>query len=189
MALPQNVLNQLNNEPVETPGWFWGVLVFSVAILGAMLAVYFGMKFLYEPYLNSRITSAQTQINALSQSAAANNDAQLVTFYSQISNLQSVLATHVTFSRFLNWLQQNTESNLAYTQLSFTSSASNQITLSATAATEADVNQQIAIFQSSPEVESVSVTNIGTVGAGGNWQFGVSLIMNPDLFTAPNNHS
>jgi hypothetical protein len=182
MALPQSVINQLSNEPAETQGWFSGIIVFSTIILLVALGIYFGMKFGYEPYLNNQINGAQSQINSLSQSIPSGNEAQLLTFYSQISNLQSVLASHVTFSRFLTWVQQNTQNNITYTQLSFSSASGNEIALSALAPTEADVNQQLAIFESSPDVQSLSITSVGTVGANGAWGFGVSLILNPNLF-------
>jgi hypothetical protein len=184
MALPQSVINQLSNEPAETQGWFSGVIVFSTIILLVSIGIYFGMTLGYEPYLNNKINSVQGQITSLSQSIPSGNEAQLLTFYSQISNLQSLLANHVTFSRFLAWLQQNTQSDISYTQLSFTSDSGDEVSLSATALTETDVNQQIAIFESSPEVKSLSITNVGSAGVNGALAFSVSLILNPDLFTA-----
>ena len=57
--------------------------------------------------------------------------------------------------------------------------------LSGTATSEADVNQQVAIFENSPEVSSVTVSNVtGPSLLGGGWTFSVTLIMNPSVFGA-----
>jgi hypothetical protein len=53
------------------------------------------------------------------------------------------------------------------------------------AASEADVNQQVAIFENSPEVSSVTVPNVTAPQLLGNgWTFSVTLIMNPSVFEA-----
>src|ERR1035441_315975 len=112
MPLPQQVINQLSREPSETPGWSGGILLFSGALLLIILAVYFGMIFAYEPYLNGEISSVQSQIATLGQTISPGDQANLIAFYSQIANLQSLLHNHVIFSQFLSWLEQNTEAHV-----------------------------------------------------------------------------
>jgi len=71
---------------------------------------------------------------------------QIVSFYSQIANLKAALANHVYASQFLVWLQNNTEANVYYQNLALSSGS--RVTLKGIAKTEADVNQQIAVFES-----------------------------------------
>jgi hypothetical protein len=96
--------------------------------------------------------------------------------------VQSLLTNHVMFSQFLTWLQQNTEANVYYSQFSF--SSGNQITLTASAATQADAIQQIAIFESAPDVLSAVVPGLSVSGVSGYYTFSASLVMNPALFVA-----
>ncbi len=182
MPLPQQVINQLSREPAETPGWSFGVIFFSAILLAIVVVVYCFLVFVYGPYLNAALTSVQGKIAALDQSIASGDETQLVNFYSQVVNLQYVLANHIVFSRFFDWLAANTEAIVHYTQFSF--SSGNQVTLSAIAATEADVNQQIAIFESSPVVQKMVVSNVEVANAAGSWTFSVSLSMDPSVLTA-----
>src|ERR1700722_1105334 len=183
MPLPQQVINQLGQEPAQTPGWSSGILFFSGAVLVIILAIYFFLALIYTPYLNNKTNNLESQVAAESQSISSSDAANLVTLYSQVSNLQSTLRNHVIFSQFFSWLEQNTEANVYYNQFSFSSGVGDEVTLTALASSQTDVNQQIAIFESSPEVSSVSISNVGLV-TGGNWQFSVSLVMNPSLLVA-----
>ena len=58
-----------------------------------------------------------------------------------------------------------------------------QVALAGVAKSEADVNQQVAIFENSPGVSSVTVSNVAAPQLLGNgWNFGVTLMMNPSVF-------
>jgi hypothetical protein len=182
MPLPQQVINQLSQERADTPGALSGVLIFTGIIFLIAVAAYFGLMFVYQPILGNQLTAIQEKISTVDQSISSNDQAGLVAFYSQMVNVQSLLTNHVLFSQFLTWLQQNTEANVYYTQLSF--SSGNQITLTAYAATQADAVQQIAIFESSPEVQSVIIPNVAVSGSNGFYTFSATLVMNPALFVA-----
>jgi hypothetical protein len=180
MPLPQQVIEQLGRESVKTPGWSSGILFFSGTLLGIMVAIYVGLAFGYKPYLTNSIARAKSQIGALSDSISSADQAELVTYYSQISNLHALIGSHVYFSRFLTWLEGNTEANVYYGSLSFTSK--NQVLLSVLARTQADVNQQIAVFESSPDVAGVSVPDVSFSPTAGMWTFSLTLILKPSLF-------
>ena len=182
MPLPQQVINQLSQETPETTGWFSGTLTFSLVVLVLMFVIYGGMLALYEPYLNNQITNTQAQLTRLSQSISSNDESQLITFYSQLNNTQTLLQKHVLFSNFLSWLAQNTEANISYSQLSFTSTANDQIVLTGTAPSEADINQQLALFQASPSVDNVAISNVAQASNSSQWQFQLTLTMDPKLF-------
>jgi len=182
MALPQQVVDRLGKEPAETPGWSFGLLLFSGGILAILVITYLGLTLGYEPYLNGQVSSLTSQISTAASAISPSDQNTLVTFYSEIANVQTTLANHVAFSNFLTWLQNNTEANVSYDHLSF--SSGNQITLGGTGATEADVNQQIAIFETSPQVQSFSVSGVNYDAEANDWQFDASLTMQPSLLLA-----
>jgi hypothetical protein len=183
MPLPEKVIEQLGQESPNTPGWALGVLFFSGGILFLIVAVYLGLTLGYEPYLQSQLTSVQNQVNTLGNSVSASDQSQLINFYSQIANLQTLLRQHTLSSQLFSWLEQNTEANVYYRSLALTEG--NQVALSGVAQGEADVNQQVSIFENSPEVSSVTVSNVTAPSLlGSGWTFSITLIMNPSVFSA-----
>jgi Tfp pilus assembly protein PilN len=183
MPLPEKVIEQLGQEAPRTQGWALGALFFSGGILFLTVAIYFGLTLGYQPYLQSQLASVQNQVNTLGKSVSASDQSQLIDFYSQIANLQTLLRRHTFSSQFFSWLEQNTEANVYYRSLAL--SEGGQISLSGVAMSEADVNQQVAIFENSPEVSSVTVSSVTApqlLGTG--WTFGVTLVMSPSVFSA-----
>ncbi len=180
MALPEQVIEQLGRESVKTPGWSSGILFFSGTILGIMVVIYLGITFGYEPYLNGGIAQTKTQMATLSQSISSADQAKLVTYYSQVSNLQALVAGHVFLSPFFAWLEENTEANVYYGSLSF--SSRNQVNLNVFARTQADVNQQIATFESSGDVKQISLSNVSFSPSAGAWMFSATFTLDPSLF-------
>jgi hypothetical protein len=183
MPLPEQVIERLGREPSQTQGWALSALFFSGGILFFTIAIYLGLTFGYEPYLQSQLTNTQNQVSALNQSVSASDQSHLIDYYSQIANLKTLLRSHVFSSQFFSWLEQNTEAHVYYQSLSMASG--NQVTFSGTAQTEADINQQVAIFENSPGVSSVVVTNVRAPQLLENgWSFSAIVTMNQSVFLA-----
>jgi hypothetical protein len=180
MALPQQVVEQLSHGSARTPGWSSGILLFSGSIFLIIVFIYAGLRFGYEPYLNSQLSSLEAQAQKVGQSVSPADEANLITFYSQIANLQLLIKNHVFFSQFLTWLGQNTEANVYYTSMIF--SSSNQIALAGVAKTSADVLEQIAIFEAAPNAAAVSLSNVTFSSSLNGWVFDVVLTMQPSVF-------
>lgn len=178
MALPQQVIDRLSKETPGTPGWSYGLILFGGGVFAITLLVYFGLTLGYEPYLNNQVSQLKTQITTQSNAISTSDQTKLVTFYSEISNVQTALANHVLFSHFVSWLEQNTEANVSYSRMSFASG--DQITLEGTAPNETDVNQQAAIFQASPAVTNFSITSVTFTESTNLWQFSVMLTVDPN---------
>ena len=175
MALPQQVIERLSREPPKTPGWSFGLLMFSGVIFFIALLAYFGLTLGYEPYLNGQISQLNAKIDALAKSISPDDQARFITFYSEITNLKSVLGNHVFFSQFLAWLEKNTQANVYYSHLAF--SSENRIMLTGNAKSVTDISQQIAIFEAAHEVNSVGLSAVSFLPASGQWQFNVTLTM------------
>jgi len=178
MPLPEKVIEQLGREPSGTQGWAIGALLFSGGILFLAIIIYAGLAFGYEPYIQSQLNTEQNKVNALNQSIPGSDQSQLIGYYSQIANLQVLLQQHSGGTQLFSWLEKNTEANVHFQ--SFALTAGTQVTIVGVGATEADVNQQVAIFENAPEVTSVTVSNVTAPQTAGNgWTFDLSLIMNP----------
>ncbi len=185
MPLPEEVINRLSEDRPTTPGWSSGILGFSLALLGVCVVVYAVMVFVYQPYVTRQLNAATAQAASIDSSPVIAQAGPLATFYSQVIHIQGLLRKHVAFSQFMTWLEKSTQTNVYYGSLSFTSG--NQVVMTVLGRTEADVNQQIAIFQSDPSVTNVSVSNVSLTGLGGYWQAGVTLTVSSTLITATGN--
>ena len=150
-----------------------------------MILLYAGIAFGYEPYVNGQIQNTSTDVAKLDQSVASGDSASLVGLYSQTIHAKSLLQGHVLFSQFLMWLGNHTEANAYFTSFGF--AAGNQATLTVLAKSEADINQQIAIFESDPDIATVAVSNISLAAVSGFWQANMTLTMKPSIFTATGN--
>jgi uncharacterized protein YpmB len=160
MALPQQVIDNLSNEKQETPKSFSGLLMFSVGIFILLVVIYLGIIFGYDPYLNSQLSQTNTQMNNLVKSIPGDQQASLLKFYSGLSNVQVLLKNHTAFSPFFTWLENNTEPNVYYTSLSI--SPEQKISLMVNAKTQSDMEQQIAIFEKSPDIANFSISSINS---------------------------
>jgi uncharacterized protein YpmB len=171
MALPQQVIDNLSNEKQETPKSFSGLITFSIGMFILLVVIYLGIIFGYDPYLNSQLSQTDTQMNNLVKSIPGDQQASLLKFYSGLSNVQVLLKNHTAFSPFFTWLEKNTESNVYYTNLSI--SSQQKISLTVNAKSQSDMEQQIAIFEKSPDISNFSISSINSSQQSGNsvlWQ-------------------
>lgn len=171
MALPQQVIDNLSNEKQETPKSFSGLITFSIGMFILLVVIYLGIIFGYDPYLNSQLSQTNTQMNNLVKSIPGDQQASLLKFYSGLSNVQVLLKNHTAFSPFFTWLEKNTESNVYYTNLSI--SSQQKISLTVNAKSQSDMEQQIAIFEKSPDISNFSISSINSSQQSGNsvlWQ-------------------
>ena len=181
MPLPDSVVAQLGREAPQTPGWSVGIISFSVGILFIVVFLWAGLLFGYKPYLDGQASQVETQIANVEQSISPSDQTNLINFYSQLSNIQSLLAKHLPVYNIFPWLEANTEANVFYS--SFTLTPGGALDLTVEAKTEADADQQIAIFENSPGVKTLSVSGI-SFGSNNLWQFTATITLNSSVFTA-----
>ena len=183
MALPEKIVDQLGHDPLRTPGWAGQILMFSGTIFFISLVIYLGLDFGYKAYLNSSLKTLQDQLQTFSQQVPVEDQKKIISFYSQISNLKTVLANHVFSSQLFGWLEKNTQVNVSYDKFNL-NTTNNQLSLSGTAKTMDDVNQQMVIFQSQENVSKIALGNIGFTG--GVWRFETTLSFQPGYFGRSN---
>lgn len=178
MPLPQKVIEQLSREPPRTPGWSSDLLIFSSTIFLISLFIYFGLVYGYRNYLNSEVKTLHDQIQTFGQQVSLEEQTKIINFYSQITNIKSLLLNHIFSSQLLSWLESNTQTNVYWSKFNL-DTAGNKLSLIGQARSMNDVVQQLAIFESKSEPKKADVRNVTYLN--GLWQFDVALIFDPSF--------
>ena len=173
MALPQKVADQLARAPIRTQGAFGQLLMLGSTLFAMSLAIYLGLAFGYQPYLKSQIKRLDERIASFTKSVPPEDQAKLVEFYSRVVNLKTLLTNHVIFSPSFEWLEQNTQVNVYFRNLSF-NPVSGRVSLSAVARSINDLSEQILILEKLPEIKEVKVSSISQ-NQEKFWEFGLEL--------------
>ncbi|OGY99005.1 MAG: hypothetical protein A2945_04135 [Candidatus Liptonbacteria bacterium RIFCSPLOWO2_01_FULL_52_25] len=177
MPLPQKVIEQLGREPPRTPGWSGQLLMFSSTVFFITLFIYLGLAFGYAPYLNASFKKLEDQKAAILQDIPLERQTQLIEFYSQLANLKTILSQHVVASPLFDWLEKNTHQNVYITEFSL-NAAVHQVTIKGVGVALDDVNEELILLQSRPEVKRVDIKKISL--EEGMWNFDVTLFMDPN---------
>lgn len=181
MALPQKVIEQLGREPASTPGWSSRLLMFSSTVFFIALAIYLGITFGYRPYVESDVQKLKDQMESFSQEVPKDDQAKLFAFYGQINNLKTLLKNHVLSSQSIEWLEQDTQTNVFFSRFTF-QNAKHVVILSGAARTIPDFIQQVQRFQRDPLVTRVSFQQLTFADRVG-WQFDLALSVSSTAFT------
>ena len=180
MALPISAIEQIRREPSRAPGWSGRLVMFAGTTLFVSLLAFFGLAYGYKPYLESQVAASERDAKKFSQEIPANLQENIVKFYSQITNIKSLLARHGASSKFFDLLEAKTIPNVYFEKLNL-ASANQEVQLSGRAKTFQDFSAQIAVFQANPLIVKVLVKT-STLDAQGLWAFDVTLTVDPTFF-------
>lgn len=170
MPLPPSAIEQLSREPARTPGWSGRLLMFSFTLFFLSLLAYGGLKFGYEPYLSKKIEDQKSQMQQLSQKVNADQQADILSFHSQLINVKKLLDGHIYSTNLFDFLERTTQANVYYSKLDFNTDTG-KASLVGVAKTVKDATQQMQILESQSDyVKSVQVSNV-TALTNGSWQF------------------
>jgi len=179
MALPQKAADRLARSPQRTPGGFRQLFLLSSTLFFISLAFYFGLDFGYRPYLEGQVEELKNRMDNLARQIPIEEQVEITNFYSQIVNLQKLLADHTPVSPLFSWLEKNTQVNVYYTDFSFRA-ANNSIFISGIAESLEDFSEQLLVLESLPEVEK---TNLGGISSDDKlWTFDLELNLTPTFF-------
>lgn len=175
-----------------TVGWSWRLLMFTSAIFGIALLSYVGMAFGYRPLLRGQIDDLDVKVRNLSQLVDADDQRNLSRFYSQLVNLKALLGNHVYGSKLIGMLERNTNQNIYYTKVLFTS-LDRQAELEGVARSYAELVKQTEAFRQmsagggsasgGKELERFLLVDSQVI-EGGGIRFKVKLFFVPDAVKA-----
>jgi hypothetical protein len=123
-------------------------------LLIVVLLVYAGLAFGYEGYLNNSISSLNTTLNSLSLQVSPTDRQGFVTFYSQLTNLQRLLGSHVVSSQIFPLFEGMTDQSVTYNSLNL-SVPNNNIVINGVAKDYATLANQLALYKQSPDINNV----------------------------------
>jgi nitrogen fixation/metabolism regulation signal transduction histidine kinase len=176
----KSALEEELKRPDSLPvGWPWRLLLFMAIVFCTMAALYLGMTLGYKPYLNSQINSLDQKISQLSQSIDEEQQKSLISFYSQLININNLLKTHSESSKFFDFLEKNTSGRVYYESADLSVSGKT-VKLEGIAASYSVLAEQIEIFRRASEVEGVFLDG-SSVGQSGI-DFSATLSLNPIIF-------
>lgn len=169
----------LKPEELKTE-WPWRLLVFTIFLFGIILLVFFGMRIGYEPYLDKKIKTLDAEIGKLTQSFSQSQINDFLKFYSQLSNLKTLLGNHIFSSNILKFLEENSLKNLIYTSLNL-DVGRRELKLSGIVSSYEVLSQQLEIFRQSTLVEKSSFKN-SQRGEKTGINFEIVLVLKNDFF-------
>ena len=182
MALPTQEIEKLAKAPTGEQGSYRQLLMLAGTLLFLSAVLYLGLAFGYSPYIESQIVSVETKSADLDKKVPKEKQDQLIAFYSQISNLSTLLSKHPNTIKIFSWLESNTQPNIYFSKLSFNLSTY-QLSLIGVGKTPLDIAEQVNIFEKSSEAVRVNFNNVSSM-TGGGWQFNVSVFLDPKFIAA-----
>ncbi len=155
-------------------GWPWRMFVFtSVMFLAAVLA-YLGLALGYKPYLQNSVSDIESELSSLSLQVSPEAQKNFIRFYSQVSNLRSLLAKHVTTSKLFPLLEQSTHQKVVYSSTTLIP-AERTLRIEGFAESYEVLAAQLALFEQAPWVEKVILDSSSL--SGKTIKFGARLII------------
>ena len=150
--------NQFQTEEL-TIGWSWRLLIFAVIVFGAVAILYGGMSFGYDPYLQNKLDELDRETKSLAETVSIDDQKKLLSFYSQVYNVQNILSNHILPTRVFSFLELNTNSQIAFITMHFDMDAG-ILELTGKAKSYDDLVRQLEAFRRQTDiVKALKLTN------------------------------
>ncbi len=163
MAYEQNsVGNNVVMNTGEDGGLPWKIFLLALVLFGTVVAGYIGLRLGYRPYLNSKIASVDKEIATLSESVSADEQKRLLQFYGQISNLKTLLSSHVNMNNLLTFIEDRTNKKVYYESFGW-NTKSRTLALDGIAESYRVLAQQLESIKQSNNVADYTATQSNTV--------------------------
>ena len=175
-SLNNQILTHEEKMPSGVPQRFlaFSVFVFLLVVLG-----YFGMAYGYASFLRNEIDDRKAKLDELGRRISVDDQKELTRVYSQISNIEKLLPSHVLASRVFTFLEGNTARQVTYIGADL-SVPDRRLALDGVAASYDELVRQLASYEKASEVERINLESSEAIGSV--VRFKASLIMNPSIF-------
>ena len=178
--LELNSYERLPNEPQQTGGLPWRLFTFSIFLFILACGVYLGLKFGYTPILNSRVEQLDTDLEGLVSKISETDRTNFTNLYSQLVNLQGVLAKHLMPSVVFPVLESNTHASVYYTTFEL-NAAERRLSLEGFARSYEVLAQQLEAWAKVAVVSKSYITE--SQASAGQVHFRMVLNFKPSFFT------
>lgn len=179
----KSILEQQLQRGAQARGtWPWKLLLFSVVLFGMSVFIYAGIAFGYQGILDKQLGGLNTDIKNYSSQADSSDTKALITFYSQLVNIQSLLQNHPLPSKVFSFLESHTDQNIYYLN-SVLSVPDKTLRLDGRALDYDSLIRQLEIFKSAPEINLLTLSDSRT-DTNGNIQFTILLSFNSGFYSS-----
>lgn len=161
-------------------GWPWRLLTFMGLALGLIVLVYVGMTLGYKTYLDARIKNLNARIEELNKSLEEGKEKNLTSTYSQLVNIQTLLAAHPMPSKLFEILGKNTHPRVYYNNFNL-AVPEKILKIEGIAPDYKSVVEQMELYRRIPEVKSVFLDD-SSLKEDGNVRFAIRLLITREIF-------
>lgn len=182
MAYTQSALQtELSKQHEAAAGWPWRLMTLSLVVLLTVVAVYVGMKFGFQDaYLQRQLKQAETDATAVLKSVNPDEQKQILNFYSQLSNIETLLKKQGKGTPYLDLIEKNTLKVIVYSNIDMKIGEKTTIIgLDGKTATYGAIVQQMDLYKKMPNVKEVKLSGarIASTAAEGI-QFSIQVTLN-----------
>lgn len=173
-----NLGEQFFREQISV-GWPWRLMITMFIIFLIALLIYFGLVFGYKPFLNNSLAGVESELQSVSAQFSSEKKENFISFYSQLTNLQKLLANHKVASKAFSSLELMTAKDVTYTGINL-SVPDRTIAIEGVTNSFGSLAVQLALYDQAKEVRKVTLDSSKSNGA--IVQFKVKLLLTPEVF-------
>ena len=176
MAYQQSGVERLVQARGKTsaPSVMWRLLVFALVVFFMVMAAYVGMEFGYRAILNRQITSLEQETGDLITGFSVRDREEMLSFYSRLANIRSLLDTHIYSSQLLELLEKRTVSGVYYEKASFIIEEG-EGRLDGVARSYLDLAREIEALRTVAGFSEINLESAGAIAGGERVAFVITL--------------
>jgi hypothetical protein len=140
----------------QVVGWPKRFFTFSLVIFVAVLLIYVGLAFGYKLFLKKSLEDLGGKLDELSRQITQEEKDSLAILYSQLTNMRSLLGSHVFSSKVFTLLESITHPKVVYLGLDL-NTKEREIIITGAAATYEDLTAQLALLESSSQIDKYNL--------------------------------
>ena len=178
-AAPQTSLQDQFVEESIPVGLPWRLLISGALIFALTVLIAAGLEYGYKPYLEDRVAAVDKQFSSLTKNLSEQDQKEMVSMYSQIANLKSILEKRTAVNGVFKFLEEQTIPSVYYSN-AVMNGTDFKLVIQGFAPTLTELSQQIAVFEKNKNVHNVVLDNVG-LQAGGV-VFSITLQFNAETF-------
>lgn len=178
MAYTQSVLQtELSKQREAAAGWPWRLMTLSLVVLLAVGAVYVGMRFGFEEvYLKRALSQEEAEFSSTFKSVTPEEQKSVFNFYSQLSNIDTLLKKQGKATPYLSLVEQNTLKAIVYSGMDLRfSDRSAILLLNGKTSAYASVVQQLELYKKAPNVTEVKLLGARFISLAEGVDFSIQL--------------
>ena len=178
MPYTQSILQtELSKQHDTSAGWPWHLLTLSFVIALTVSIVYVGMRFGFEEmYLKRALSHEESVFATTVKSVSPNEQTSVFNFYSQLSNIETLLQKQGKATPFLTSIEQQTLKEVVYTGIDLRiASPATVIIITGKTAAYPSVVQQLERYKQIPNVTDVKLLGARFISPAEGVNFSVQI--------------